>query len=445
MRIKNCVVELPKNNTLPLLEYVGAALLVKLGENAYPLRCGIVFADDDKLVIECTVVDFDLNSQYSDTLAFNEIESPQRKNHQSSRFAVVQVVPTGIRCEFGGHAGDAAPVTNLLGTVADKVITHPNAVNASDINEMSDKVLYVEGKSLDDFMLGHVGLQEGRTQKIGTFVDPTGRDQLDDVINVLNAARTAAGIDCSLCEFAETPLGVTINWCESGSASGSVQNLDALVDTVEQLIQAGATAIGGVSVIEGVDEASFEDYLGGRVPNPSGVVEAIITHLISKIFRVPTAHAPLPYYTDRKVTTQSPRAAAEFISRPHYFCVLKGLSRAPQLLTGVNLAQTNSETWTLNDVGAVVAPASALGGIPMLAADLSGIPIIAVKENKTILNVTADLLGLRNVVWVESYLEAVGVVSAFKSGISLESVRRPVKPIDVAADTTQQDNKSRVA
>ena len=35
---------------------------------------------------------------------------------------VVMIIPTGIGCEFGGHAGDATPVANdLLAT--DKVIT----------------------------------------------------------------------------------------------------------------------------------------------------------------------------------------------------------------------------------------------------------------------------------------------------------------------------------
>ena len=81
---------------------------------------------------------------------------------------------------------------------ADVVITHPNAVNASDINEMASNVLYVEGKSLDDFLLGHLGLAPTRSNRIGTFVDPTGEAYLDDVIHTLNAARAVGGIDCSL-------------------------------------------------------------------------------------------------------------------------------------------------------------------------------------------------------------------------------------------------------
>ena len=51
-------------------------------------------------------------------------------------FNVVLIVPTGIGAEIGGHSGDATPAAILLSEVADSLITHPNVVNASDINEL---------------------------------------------------------------------------------------------------------------------------------------------------------------------------------------------------------------------------------------------------------------------------------------------------------------------
>ena len=51
------------------------------------------------------------------------------------------VIPTGIGCEIGGHAGDANPAVKLIASVTDKLIVNPNAVNASDINEMPDNAL----------------------------------------------------------------------------------------------------------------------------------------------------------------------------------------------------------------------------------------------------------------------------------------------------------------
>jgi len=81
----------------------------------------------------------------------------------------------------------------------------------------------------------------------------------------------------------------------------------------------------------------------------------------------------------------------------------------------------------MGDVLAVVAPAGALGGIPMLCAYARGIPVIAVRENACILDVTAARLDLPEVIEVDNYLEACGVVTALQAGISLDSIRRPFK------------------
>jgi hypothetical protein len=157
------------------------------------------------------------------------------------------------------------------------------------------------------------------------------------------------------------------------------------------------------------------------------VIEAILTHLISRVFNVPCAHAPLPYYQDVKdPSTTNPRASAEFISTPHYFSVLKGLARAPRLVPIEDLDRPPSECITVNSIGAIVAPATALGGLPALAAEFHDIPLIAVRDNDTILRMTREKLGLQNVIAVSSYLEAAGVVLALKNGLSISSLRRPI-------------------
>ena len=46
----------------------------------------------------------------------------------------VVIIPTGIGCEIGGHAGDATPVIKLLANISNNLITHPNAVNALNTN-----------------------------------------------------------------------------------------------------------------------------------------------------------------------------------------------------------------------------------------------------------------------------------------------------------------------
>jgi hypothetical protein len=427
MRITNATLTVPKNDSRSWLERVGRELSAHLRVGRYPLRAAIARLTEREAVIESTFVELDSRDPYRECFTDIELTSPRRKDHQDEKFAVVQIVPTGVRCEIGGFAGDACPATNLLAAAADVVITHPNAVNASDINEMASNVLYVEGKSLDDFLLGHLGLAPSRSNRIGTFVDPTGKAYLDEVVHTLNAARAVAGIDCASYTVGASEIGARTVWSQSGCAVGTVLNPLAILDSVQQLLDDGANAIGGVSVIHGVTAAEFSQHLAGEIPNPSGGVEAIITHLISKVFRVPTAHAPLPYYADVKERgTHNPRASAEFNSTPHYLCVLKGLAKAPRLVPVERLDHVAPHLVTLNSVGAVVVPASCLGGIPALAAEYSNIPLIAVEENRTLLSVTNDEMQMRNVIPVKSYLEAAGVILALKQGLSLESLRRPI-------------------
>jgi hypothetical protein len=106
--------------------------------------------------------------------------------------------------------------------------------------------------------------------------------------------------------------------------------------------------------------------------------------------------------------------------------VLKGLAKAPRLIPLGSTAEVPAQVITLDHVGAIVVPASCLGGLPALAAEASGIPLIAVQENRTILDVTNTKMRMANVVEVSSYLEAAGVVLALRRGLSLESLRRPL-------------------
>lgn len=427
MIIENITFRYHRNNALSWLENVASAFRNTLCPHCYPLRFSIVDFQEDRFTIEATVLNYNKIHKYAVALEKVEIYHPRSKQLQSQPFTVVQIIPTGVRCEFGGYAGDATPVTNLLAAAADFVVTHPNAVNASELNEMAENILYVEGKSLDDFLLGHLALLPVICNRIGTFVDPTGKDYLDSVINTLNAARAVKGIECDRYVVLNRELGVRIAWSETGCAVGTIVDAEAILEAVEALQKQGMDAIGGVSVIHGVTEEMFTKYLHDEIPNPSGGVEAIITHLISKVFRLPTAHAPLPYYQAIKGRhTENPRAAAEFISIPHYYCVLKGLARAPRLLPLSSLEPLPGPSLTVNNVGAIVVPASCMGGIPALVAEFSDIPLITVRENTTVLNLTNQKMNMHNVIEVATYLEACGVVLALRNGISLDSLRRPL-------------------
>jgi Protein of unknown function (DUF3326) len=426
LQIANLVYRLPPIRTTSWLESIALPFADAVGTECYPLRFSIVDLNEHEIVLESSVVRFSAGDPHAVAFSTKELIEPRVKAFPCSPFAVVQVVPTGLRCEIGGYAGDAGPVTNLLASAADLLITHPNAVNASELNEMAENVLYVEGKALDDFLLGYLGLARVSSNKIGTFVDPTGAQYLDYITNVLNAGIAVKGLDCGSYLILDQELGVEIEWSETGCAVGKVLHPEAILRGVEILLSQDVQAIGGVSVIHGVAKEMFARHLAGEIPNPSGGVEAIITHLISKVFRVPTAHAPLPYYQQLKgKNTSNPRAAAEFISTPHYFSVLKGLAKAPRLIPLSSLHAPN-QLITMNNVGAIVVPASCLGGIPALAAEHSNIPLIAVRDNASVLSVTNEKMRMSNVVEVDSYLEAAGVVLAIREGMSLNSLRRPL-------------------
>src|SRR5205814_5580574 len=86
-------------------------------------------------------------------------------------YTVALIVPTGVGAEIGGHAGDAGPVARLLAGACDRLITHPNVVNASDINELPENGLYVEGSVLSRLLMGTAGLQPVRANRVLLVID----------------------------------------------------------------------------------------------------------------------------------------------------------------------------------------------------------------------------------------------------------------------------------
>ena len=118
-----------------------------------------------------------------------------------------------------------------------------------------------------------------------------------------------------------------------------------------------------------------------------------------------------------------PRAAAEAIGPAYLGSVLQGLKDAPQ---PVPFEQSRDDDIFLADLNAVIMPYDCMGGIPALAAQKHNIPIIAVKENKTLMDMTPKKLNMKNVIVVDNYLEVIGIITAMKEGIDFRMIRRPV-------------------
>jgi hypothetical protein len=327
----------------------------------------------------------------------------------------VFIVPTGVGAEIGGHAGDATPAAKLIASVCDKLIVHPNVVNASDINEMSENMLYVEGSTLDGFLRGEYGLKEVYSNKILLAVNSPVRTE---IINAVSAARSTMGANIEIVELKE-PLKMEA-FFRKGEATGNIYNLSA---AVMQLKQYDFDVLIVNTPIDTEDDDVIRYLLENGGVNPWGGVEAMLSKHMSGALDKPVIHAPVENSEVFKSFNDvvDARKAAELISICYLHCCIKGAHKAPKM------SLNNKAHWN-SDIDFLISPTKVIGP-PHLACVRAGIPIISVKENKTILNDTMP--SSAKAIFVENYLEAAGVISAWKAGVSLESVIRPLKETNV--------------
>lgn len=324
-------------------------------------------------------------------------------DREEMKMNVVLIIPTGIGAEIGGHAGDGNPVAKLIGAVSERVILHPNVVNASDINEMPPNALYVEGSMLDRFLEGEIGLREVASNRVLVVVNSPVRNE---TINAVSAARVTIGVDASILVL-EKPLELIAAKGLEGKAIGCVVGWEALVRQVRRE-KFDALAVTGPITI---DPTVAENYLLHGGVNPWGGVEAVASKLISTALNKPVAHAPMGNTLEDFNEIVDPRMAPELVSVCYLHCVLKGLHRAPRIGVGLRV----------NDVSCLVTPVGCVGR-PHRACLERGIPIIAVRENKTCLNDPMP----ESFIFVENYLEAAGMIVAMGAGIHPLSIRRPL-------------------
>ena len=352
-----------------------------------------------------------------------------RRDEDASAFNAVLVVPTGIGAEIGGHAGDATPVARLLASVCDTLITHPNVVNASDLNEMPANGLYVEGSLLSRFLMGAIGLRPVRSNRVLVIIDAHPNERFARAtVNAVNAARATYGLRCPRVVVLDPPLPVRGEYTPSGRAAGTVEELERVFDILDTY-RGNYDAV-ALSTLVDVD-VPHESYFSsrGEIVNPWGGVEAMLTHAISTVYNVPSAHAPMMESTEVANIDPGvvdPRMAAEVVSLTFLQSVLKGLHVAPRV--GVGHAEMSlSDTLTARDVSCLVIPDGCIG-LPTLAALEQGIPVIAVRENRSLMRNELTLLpwAADQLHVVENYWAAAGVMAALKQGLSPGSVRRPL-------------------
>ncbi len=345
-------------------------------------------------------------------------------------YTAVLIVPTGIGAAIGGYAGDALPVAKTMAKVCDRLITHPNVLNGAQLYWPLDNVFYVEGHGLDRFAQGKWGLKPVHQNRVGLILDRGIEPELRTRhIHAADATRATLGLTLTDYVVTDTSLEVELRTADSGASWGTIGHPDSLLRAAHKLIsQSKAEAIAVVARFpDDIDSLVLDNYRHGQGVDPLAGAEAVISHLIVREFALPCDHAPAlePLAVDEEI---SPRSAAEELGYTFLPCVLVGLSRAPQF---VSQPQTNS-IWA-DEVDAVVIPHTACGGSAILSFSGGNTRIITVKDNTTALNVTPEDLGME-VIAVNSYLEALGVLVAHKAGISIDPLRPIMSSLSQACD-----------
>ncbi|MGN0031049.1 MAG: DUF3326 domain-containing protein [Candidatus Gastranaerophilaceae bacterium] len=309
------------------------------------------------------------------------------------------IVPTGIGAAIGGYAGDAGAYARNFATHT-HLIVNPNVVNAGGFSSITDTMLYTEGYTLDSFFKGEINLIPSTDNKIGIIYDKAiPQDVLNVHINTQNAVKTVYGTNIYAYEITEDEVGVEFYLTNDGISTGTVKNIQTVGKACEKLISKGCEAIAIVCLFEEAEDDN-PDYANGTGTDPVGGVEAIISHYISKYYKIPCAHSPA--FINYQISSDliNPKSASEYITPTFLPCILLGLSQAPKISTDL------TKGINIKDLDFLVMPYNSLGSTPVFEAEKHNIPIFAIKENKTELNVDKQALNV-NVIETENYKECL--------------------------------------
>ncbi len=426
------VPKIEKNKNL--LEYISQKTLEELSASETANRFVISITNENNYFCELGTLNND--DQYPISNVDSIFEFNKRKFENTENFNAVLLIPTGIGAKIGGHCGDGNAVARLVASACDNLITHPNVVNASDINEMTENTLYVEGSIITRLMMGQIGLQKTRANRILMLMDKHEEKLFnDEIINAVSSARISLGVDCDVLEMDHLIKSVS-EYSTSGRAVGRVEHLERLFEIINKY-KDNYNAI-GLSTFIDVPKGYHTEYFSDHdMVNPWGGIEAMLTHSIAEEFRMPCAHSPMMAsreVMDMEVGVVDPRKAPETASVTYLHCILKGLQKSPQIVSydkGLNV----------EDVSCLIIPDGCLG-LPTLAALEHGIPVIAVKENSNYMKNNLEELPFAKgkLFVVENYLEAIGIMNAIKAGIAPETVRRPLAYTKVIKYQKQQNS-----
>ena len=246
-------------------------------------------------------------------------------------FNAVLLVPTGIGAELGGHSGDGGAMARLIGGACDRLILHPNVVNGADINEMPHNALYAEGSLVTRLMMGTIALAPTRANRVLVVIDDHEDSYLTDAtINSVSAARATMGLACPAIVKLNKNLELRSIFTRSGRAVGEIEQFEGLCDILDEWRgQYDAVAIS--SMID-VPEEFHADYFVKEMVNPWGGVEAMLTHAVSTLYNIQSAHSPMissREHLEISVGVVDPRKSAEAVSHDLFALYFEGVALQP--------------------------------------------------------------------------------------------------------------------
>lgn len=296
-------------------------------------------------------------------------------------------IPTGVGTDIGGYAGDFGYIARKFSSYFHTIV-NPNAVNGGILSAINYDMSYLEGYLFDEFFSGSIGITPKKpyeTNKIGVIFDSAIKEDILNIhLNTLNALKMVQGAKIDAIEYTKKPVGVEI-CIQEGISSGFLNNPSELLECAYKLIKKGIEAIAIVCHFgEDSEDIAYENACG---IDPIGGIEAVISHLITREFKIPAAHAPAFLDVDISRKVVNPKVASELISSTYLPCIIQGLSIAPYI-NDYSKAEVKNK-----DVESLIVPYNSLGSKAVLAASENGINIITVK-NATVLDVTKEKLNI---------------------------------------------------
>jgi hypothetical protein len=350
-----------------------------------------------------------------------------RTSVNNDNFNAVMIIPTGIGAEIGGDSGDGSVAAKLIGNCVDTLITHPNVVNAADINEMTPNTLYVEGSVLNRFIMGDIGLQPVKSNRMLMLYDKNDKEVECLAINAASSARVTLGCDIDLLKIEIAP-DYRSYYNDNGIAVGEIKHFERLLDVMNKYKDEYDSFVLHTK-IDGDKETTINYFNSDKLSvNPWGGLESLATHSISNILDISVAHSPMLFdnndiFQFMANNVVDPVKSPEVMSKTELFCVIKGMHKAPKIVKYSN----DRGVFTNRDIHVLITPDRCIS-LPLLAALEQNIKVIAIEDKRNLMK-----NNLENIPWnkgqffkAKNYFEACGILNAIKHGISVDSFKRPI-------------------